>query len=654
MPLGIDATIRYADEQLDRGRCASPSCERDTPVQHAPAPRPAADADRQPGPRLDQGRRATRRRRSYLFYVRKPGKSGEHAFSTTDAQFERDVGALPGLPRRSVTTYLGVCGWPVAHSRSPAMHNAGAAGRAASPTGSYLRAAAAAGAVRRDRARAARRRLPRRQRDDPAQGGGAGARRRGEPTPRGRSAPPTRSPSRTARILADNTDAPGLLERAARRGCDPAGRARARARRGRRRRAPRCGRSCRPARRGRGLEPDARAGRGARRRRSERAHVADPGSRPRSSSTARRSGLSPTIDPFKALPLKADTFEAGSCVVDMVYGPGGTRFLEAARARGARVVDGLEILVAQGAASFERWTGMMAPRQAMREAVRHRQVHESTHTDRGCTQPRREQRGITSPSRRGGSGRVLDRRPRRPRVRRARGHGRRDREGATRAGSAPERVLLPSGAITEDQLARAVAERFGLDHVDLRNYRVDPDAAKLVTPAAVKRYQAVPVVVRRRPHAAGRDGRPRERARGRRHRGHDRLRGAPGGRLARRTSSGCSSASRTPSTPRCCSTSTTRRTSRSRTPPRPGQTPTPARCTTSASRTADRLRLGGRGRVGHPARAPDHHRGGRARRLRHPLRAAGRRHARPLPHRRRAARRGDRSPRPRSRRSPRA
>ncbi|MGZ5321131.1 MAG: GspE/PulE family protein [Solirubrobacterales bacterium] len=61
------------------------------------------------------------------------------------------------------------------------------------------------------------------------------------------------------------------------------------------------------------------------------------------------------------------------------------------------------------------------------------------------------------------------------------------------AGSAAERVLLTQGAITEDQLGRAVAERFGLDHVALRNYKVDPDAAKLVTPAAVKRYQAVPV-----------------------------------------------------------------------------------------------------------------------------------------------------------------
>ena len=66
-------------------------------------------------------------------------------------------------------------------------------------------------------------------------------------------------------------------------------------------------------------------------------------------------------------------------------------------------------------------------------------------------------------------------------------------EMAHSAGSAAERVLVSTGAITEDQLSRAVAERFGLDHLDLEVYRVDPDAAKLVTPAAIKRYQAVPV-----------------------------------------------------------------------------------------------------------------------------------------------------------------
>jgi shikimate dehydrogenase len=72
---------------------------------------------------------------------------------------------------------------------------------------------------------------------------------------------------------------------------------------------------------------------------------------------------------FKALPLRADELGAGSLVVDMVYRAGGTHLLEAARTRGAGVVDGLEILVAQGAASFERWTGMEAPREAMRAAA---------------------------------------------------------------------------------------------------------------------------------------------------------------------------------------------------------------------------------------------------------------------------------------------
>ena len=62
---------------------------------------------------------------------------------------------------------------------------------------------------------------------------------------------------------------------------------------------------------------------------------------------------------------------------------------------------------------------------------------------------------------------------------------------ATESGSAPERMLVNDGNLSDDHLARAIAERFGLDHVDLKLYRVDPDAAKLVAPAAVRRYQAV-------------------------------------------------------------------------------------------------------------------------------------------------------------------
>jgi shikimate dehydrogenase len=81
-------------------------------------------------------------------------------------------------------------------------------------------------------------------------------------------------------------------------------------------------------------------------------------------------GLEDPESTFKTLPLRADELGAGHLVVDLVYRQGGTLLLNTAKANGAEVVDGLEILVAQGAASFERWTGRTAPDQAMREAVR--------------------------------------------------------------------------------------------------------------------------------------------------------------------------------------------------------------------------------------------------------------------------------------------
>ena len=100
--------------------------------------------------------------------------------------------------------------------------------------------------------------------------------------------------------------------------------------------------------------------------------------------------------------------------------------------------------------------------------------------------------GVTSPSRRGGSGRVLtDLLVEMDFV--SRGEVDEAIERANGNGSSAERLLVAEGMITDNQLARAVAERFGLDHIDLSVYRVDPDAAKLVTPAAVKRYQSVPV-----------------------------------------------------------------------------------------------------------------------------------------------------------------
>jgi shikimate dehydrogenase len=62
---------------------------------------------------------------------------------------------------------------------------------------------------------------------------------------------------------------------------------------------------------------------------------------------------------------------ARQTVVDLAYRPEGgeTALVTAARAAGCHVVDGLEVLVRQGAASFERWTGVPAPVAVMAAAV---------------------------------------------------------------------------------------------------------------------------------------------------------------------------------------------------------------------------------------------------------------------------------------------
>jgi type IV pilus assembly protein PilB len=66
-------------------------------------------------------------------------------------------------------------------------------------------------------------------------------------------------------------------------------------------------------------------------------------------------------------------------------------------------------------------------------------------------------------------------------------------ESSRSAGKPPEALLLAQGAITEEQLARATAERYGLDHVDLAVYNVDLGAAALFPAAMARRYMAVPV-----------------------------------------------------------------------------------------------------------------------------------------------------------------
>jgi shikimate dehydrogenase len=73
------------------------------------------------------------------------------------------------------------------------------------------------------------------------------------------------------------------------------------------------------------------------------------------------------LEDATALPADPAGFDV---VVDLVYRDGGTALEHRAREAGARVVDGLEILVRQGALSLERWAGRPAPLDAMRLAVR--------------------------------------------------------------------------------------------------------------------------------------------------------------------------------------------------------------------------------------------------------------------------------------------
>jgi type IV pilus assembly protein PilB len=66
-------------------------------------------------------------------------------------------------------------------------------------------------------------------------------------------------------------------------------------------------------------------------------------------------------------------------------------------------------------------------------------------------------------------------------------------EEARTAGRPPERLLLEQGAITGDQFSRALAERYGLDHIDLTIYQTDMAAANLVGISTARRYGAIPV-----------------------------------------------------------------------------------------------------------------------------------------------------------------
>lgn len=78
-------------------------------------------------------------------------------------------------------------------------------------------------------------------------------------------------------------------------------------------------------------------------------------------------GMEPHSDTIPPVPLEG--LPSGAWVCDLVYRPLQTRLLEHAQALGLRIVSGLGMLVWQGALAFERWTGHPAPIKVMKRAL---------------------------------------------------------------------------------------------------------------------------------------------------------------------------------------------------------------------------------------------------------------------------------------------
>ena len=69
------------------------------------------------------------------------------------------------------------------------------------------------------------------------------------------------------------------------------------------------------------------------------------------------------------MPIRPAALPRDGAVIDLVYVEGGTPLVRKARSLGLRTADGWSVLLAQGALSFEWWTGLPAPREPMRETL---------------------------------------------------------------------------------------------------------------------------------------------------------------------------------------------------------------------------------------------------------------------------------------------
>jgi shikimate dehydrogenase len=77
-------------------------------------------------------------------------------------------------------------------------------------------------------------------------------------------------------------------------------------------------------------------------------------------------GMAPDLH---GLPIDPELLSRFTLVMDIVYRPLLTRLLREAQAHGARIIDGLQMLIHQATAQFELWTGQSAPLETMSRAA---------------------------------------------------------------------------------------------------------------------------------------------------------------------------------------------------------------------------------------------------------------------------------------------
>lgn len=80
-------------------------------------------------------------------------------------------------------------------------------------------------------------------------------------------------------------------------------------------------------------------------------------------------GMSPHADQSPITDVQADQIRVGAIAYDLIYVPNPTRFLQQTQQRGASAIDGLEMLVQQGAAALEIWTQQAVPVEVMQRSL---------------------------------------------------------------------------------------------------------------------------------------------------------------------------------------------------------------------------------------------------------------------------------------------